>query len=111
MCYVHNMSQYKSTCTQTILTIISFIIYGGFGHLCKTMCYLCQIIYMETSEAMYNSLRTTLDRDFQLHGGGIEDVLLTNILTNENNDDHQLHRQPTIISQSSFYDVKILFLY
>ncbi len=62
---------------------------------------------METSETMYGSLRTTLDRDFLLHHGGIEDVSLTNILTNDNNDDDQLHSQPTIISHSSYYDVKI----
>ncbi len=57
---------------------------------------------------MYDPLRTTLDRDFLLHHGCIEDVSLTNILTNDNNDDDQLHRQPTIISHSSYYDVKNL---
>ncbi len=63
---------------------------------------------METSEAMYDSLRTTLEEDCLLHHGGIEDVSLRNILTNDNNDDDQLHRQPTIISHSSYYDIKNL---
>ncbi len=45
---------------------------------------------METSEAMYDPLRTTLDRDFLLHHDDIEDVSLTNILTNDNNDDDLL---------------------
>ncbi len=36
---------------------------------------------METSKAMYDPLRTTLDRDFLLHH--IEDVSLTHSLTND----------------------------
>ncbi len=48
-----------------------------------------------------------LDRDFLLHHGGIEEVSLTNILTNDSDDD-ELHRQPTIISRSSYYNLKDL---
>ncbi len=67
---------------------------------------------METTEAIYNVLETsfahsTLDRDFLIHHGGIVKVSLTNMLTNDKDDD-ELHRQPTIISHSSYYDVKDL---